>query len=93
MKISRRKLLVRGAQAGMLCLSSTELLKLAASAADLGSTAPAKTLVVIWLNGGNDGLNMVVPTPMVLTIQPDRVSPLSRVRLSSSTTKLISIPI
>ena len=61
MKISRRKLLKRGAQAGMLCLSAGELLNLAAGAAELVLVPPPKTLVVIWLSGGNDGLNMVVP--------------------------------
>lgn len=61
MKISRRKLLVTGAQAGALCMSASELLKLAAGAAELVILQPPKTLVVIWLSGGNDGLNMVVP--------------------------------
>jgi uncharacterized protein (DUF1501 family) len=61
MKISRRKLLVRGAQAGALCLSAAELLNLAAGAAELVLMPPPRTLVVIWLSGGNDGLNMVVP--------------------------------
>jgi len=60
MKISRRKLLIKGAQAGTFCLSAGELLKLAACAAEPQATAP-RALVVIWLNGGNDGLNMVVP--------------------------------
>ena len=61
MKISRRKLLIKGAQAG-LCLSAAELLQLAntATAAQPQAQAP-RALVVIWLNGGNDGLNMVVP--------------------------------
>src|SRR5476651_1954584 len=61
MKISRRKLLTRGAQAGMLCMSAGELLNLAAAAAELVLVPPPRTLVVIWLSGGNDGLNMVVP--------------------------------
>jgi uncharacterized protein (DUF1501 family) len=61
--ISRRKLLTGvGAASLGLCLSPFEVFKLAASAANL--TRPAKiarTLVVIQLSGGNDGLNMVVP--------------------------------
>jgi uncharacterized protein (DUF1501 family) len=61
MKVSRRKFLVRGAQTGMLCLSAAELLKLQAGAAEMAIIPPPKTLVIIWLNGGNDGLNMVVP--------------------------------
>jgi len=61
MKISRRKMLIKSAQAGALCFSAGELLQLAASAAELAVAPPPKTLVVIWLSGGNDGLNMVVP--------------------------------
>jgi len=61
MKLSRRKFLLKGAQTGMLCLSAGELLKLQAGAAELGIVQSPRTIVVIWLSGGNDGLNMVVP--------------------------------
>ncbi|MBS2007466.1 MAG: DUF1501 domain-containing protein [Cyanobacteria bacterium SZAS TMP-1] len=61
MKITRRKLLIEAARAGTICLSAGEFLKLAALAADRVSATAPRALVVIWLSGGNDGLNMVVP--------------------------------
>ncbi|MBU6454051.1 MAG: DUF1501 domain-containing protein [Cyanobacteria bacterium REEB67] len=60
-KISRRKLFKTAAQAGLFYLSAEQLLTFAAGAAELVLEPPPRTLVVIWLNGGNDGLNMVVP--------------------------------
>jgi uncharacterized protein (DUF1501 family) len=61
--LSRRKLLFGAGAASLgICLSPLEMFKLAAGAVNL--TRPAKiarSIVVIQLSGGNDGLNMVVP--------------------------------
>jgi uncharacterized protein (DUF1501 family) len=63
--ISRRRLLTGAAQAGagLFCLTAADLLGLSAGAqaAGISEVQSAKVLVVIWLSGGNDGLNMVVP--------------------------------
>lgn len=62
MTISRRKFIKRGAGILGMCLSPSAIFSLAAPDAAAGTPKiDAKTLVVIHLNGGNDGLNTVVP--------------------------------
>lgn len=62
MGVSRREFLKGGIAAG-LYLSATQLLELSAAAANNGSSQSSKrrVLVIVQLNGGNDGLNMVIP--------------------------------
>src|SRR5271154_1695464 len=60
MKISRRKFISVGAGA---VLGSSQLLLAAANATSVSSrgTNPSRTLVIVQLAGGNDGLNTIIP--------------------------------
>ncbi|MBY0548112.1 MAG: DUF1501 domain-containing protein [Candidatus Obscuribacterales bacterium] len=79
MKLSRRDLLKGGLAAGLF-LSAGQLLELTAMAAD-GLAAKRKNgkriLVIVQLNGGNDGLNMVAPIadPAYYKLRPSLAIP------------------